>query len=90
MGPSRPATNVATAKANAGNSHYGLSIGLVVVAGAFTAGPISGGAFNPAVSIALVVIGALKAADLWIHLAGQLVGAVFAALAFKALVKADA
>lgn len=43
--------NVATAPGLAGNDHYGLSIGLVVLGGAYAAGPISGGAFNPAVAL---------------------------------------
>ena len=43
--------HVATATATAGNSYYGLAIGLVVLAGALAAGPISGGAFNPAVAL---------------------------------------
>src|SRR5579871_5485457 len=39
--------NVATAKATAGNSFYGLAIGLTVTAMAFAFGGISGGVFNP-------------------------------------------
>ena len=42
--------NVATSKANAGNSFYGLAIGFTVLTGAFAVGSISGGAFNPAVA----------------------------------------
>ena len=34
-----------------GNSFYGFAIGLTVMAGAFCVGPLSGGVFNPAVSI---------------------------------------
>jgi len=41
--------NVATAKGTSGNSFYGLAIGFTVLAGAFSVGAISGGAFNPAV-----------------------------------------
>jgi aquaporin Z len=79
--------NVATAKATAGNSYYGLAIGLTVLAGAYAVGGVSGGAFNPAVSVALVNAGLLKASDLWIHLAGQLSGAALAALVFRFTVK---
>lgn len=35
------------------NQYYGLAIGFVIVAGAYGAGPISGGCFNPAVAIAI-------------------------------------
>lgn len=34
-----------------GNDYYGLAIGAVVLAGAFAAGPVSGGVFNPAVGV---------------------------------------
>jgi len=46
--------NVAAAKKEA-NHWYGLAIGFVIVAGAYGAGAISGGCFNPAVAIALDV-----------------------------------
>lgn len=79
--------NVATAKANAGNSHYGLAIGFIVLAGEYAVGSISGGAFNPAVAIGLSVMGILKWTDLWIHLVADVAGGVAAVVAFKALVK---
>ena len=41
--------NVATTKAQENNSFFGLAIGFTVTAAAIAAGPISGGAFNPAV-----------------------------------------
>src|SRR5258708_7149997 len=40
---------VAATKATQGNSFYGLAIGFTIMAAVFTGGPISGGAFNPAV-----------------------------------------
>src|SRR5712691_8054364 len=40
---------VAASKATQGNSFYGLAIGFTIMAAIFTGGPISGGAFNPAV-----------------------------------------
>src|SRR5438477_3172880 len=43
--------NVAMSKKSAGNSYFGLAIGFTVLAGAFAAGPLSGGAFNPAVAL---------------------------------------
>ena len=51
--------NSATAKDTSGNSFYGLAIGGTVLAGAITVGGISLGAFNPAVTTMLVVIGKL-------------------------------
>ncbi|BCU79287.1 aquaporin [Luteolibacter sp. LG18] len=75
--------NTATAKATSGNSNYGLAIGFTVLAGAITVGGISLGAFNPAVSTLLLVIGKLKVADCWLHFLPQVLGAVGAAYAFK-------
>merc|ERR1719454_1200775 len=47
------ALNTAGAKGNTPNQFYGLAIGFVLIAGGYAAGPISGGAFNPAVSIGI-------------------------------------
>jgi aquaporin Z len=49
--------NSATAKGTAGNSFYGLAIGFTVMVGAFAVGPVSGGAFNPAVGLGVTVMG---------------------------------
>ena len=37
------------------NHYYGVAIGIVVIAGAVCVGPVSGGAFNPAVAIGLSI-----------------------------------
>merc|ERR1719313_860991 len=48
--------NVACSKAHAGkNQFYGLAIGGVIWAGAYGAGAISGGCFNPAVALGIDV-----------------------------------
>ena len=75
--------NVATAKATAGNSYFGLAIGFTVVAGAFAVGHVSGGALNPAVAIGAMIMGMLPWGTLWLYLAAQLLGAGAAALVFK-------
>ncbi len=80
---------VATTKAAQGNSYFGLAIGMTVLAGAFAVGPISGGAFNPAVAIGLVILGIVKGADVWIHLVGALAGGAAAAGAFKVVVRGE-
>jgi aquaporin Z len=77
--------NTATAKGTDGNGFYGLAIGLTVVAGAFTVGGISGGAFNPAVVTGLIVMGKLAAANAWVHVVANLAGGAVAALAFKGI-----
>ena len=79
--------NVATADKTAGNSFYGLAIGFTIVVATFSAGPISGGAFNPAVGVGPTIInGALgegSFSNLWIYLVGPFAGAVVAALVFR-------
>lgn len=79
--------NVATAKSNAGNSFYGLAIGFIVLAGAFAVGPVSGGAFNPAVVVGAGMMGLIAWSDAWMHLVGEAAGALVAALMFRAVVK---
>lgn len=76
--------NCATAKATAGNSFYGLAIGFTVLAGAVSVGGISGGAFNPAVGLGVVVMGLEKLQQLGVYLVADFAGAALAALAFKA------
>jgi len=75
--------NVATAKGTANNSFYGLAIGFTVMTMAFALGPISGGAFNPAVAVGITVIGLAKAANIWIYLVGNFAAAAAAAFVFK-------
>jgi aquaporin Z len=75
--------NVATAKGTSGNSFYGLAIGMTVMAGAFAVGPLSGGAFNPAVAIGISTMGLVPPTSIWIHIVGELAGGAVAALAFK-------
>ncbi len=77
--------NTATAKGTAGNSFYGLAIGFTVVVGAVAIGPVSGGAFNPAVAVGAGVMGLADVANIWIPLAADLLGGVVAALVFKAI-----
>lgn len=77
--------NVATAKATAGNSFYGLAIGFTVLAGAYAVGPISGGAFNPAVAVGITIMKLTPLASIWIYFVANLAAAACAALAFKAI-----
>jgi aquaporin Z len=74
--------NVATTKATSGNSFYGLAIGFTIVAAAFAGGPISGGAFNPAVAIGAAIIDG-GFSNLWIYLVGTLLGGALAGAFFK-------
>ena len=74
---------VATTKKTAGNSYFGLAIGSTVMAAAYAGGPISGGAFNPAVAVGITLLGLSEASHLWIFLVGNLAGGALAALAFR-------
>mmetsp|Transcript_19877 Transcript_19877/g.32215 ORF Transcript_19877/g.32215 Transcript_19877/m.32215 type:complete len:915 (+) Transcript_19877:84-2828(+) len=67
------------------NSFFGLAIGFVVVAGAYGAGAVSGGCFNPAVAIGIDVIGGNNLGIGWsaVYTIFELVGAALAAFLFR-------
>jgi aquaporin Z len=77
--------NVATSKANAGNSFYGLAIGFTVMVGAFAVGPISGGAFNPAVATGCYCLGLIPSGHYLAYIAAELSAGALAAFIFKVL-----
>lgn len=81
--------NVATTKANVGNSFYGWAIGFTVLIGAYSVGAISGGAFNPAVAVGVTLMGLSAWSNLWIFLVANFAGAAVAAIAFKAAVPSE-
>ncbi|THU00212.1 aquaporin Z [Lampropedia puyangensis] len=56
-----------------------LAFGLTVLTGAYALGPISGGHFNPAVSVGLAVGGRFSFAELPGYVIAQVVGAIAAA-----------
>jgi aquaporin Z len=80
-------TYVATHPATEGNSYFGLAIGFTVAAGAYTVGPISGGAFNPAVGIGPILVDALAGGGswgaLWFYLIGPIIGGMAAVPVFR-------
>jgi len=77
--------NVATAKATSGNSNYGLAIGFTVMTGAFAVGSVSGGVFNPAVAVGVTMMGLSAAANVWIFLVADFLGAAVASYAFTTI-----
>ncbi|MDT5103090.1 MAG: aquaporin [Mycobacterium sp.] len=81
--------NVATSKDHRNNSFYGLAIGFTVVAGAVAVGAISGGAFNPAVSLGAAVMGMFAWSTLWVYLVAQILAGIAAGAMFLALNPAD-
>jgi aquaporin Z len=77
--------NVATSPKTANNHYYGLAIGFTVVAMAYAVGPVSGGAFNPAVALGLSVFEKIEWNALWIYLVGAFTGAILAAIVYRVL-----
>jgi len=67
-----------------GNQWYGLAIGFVIIAGAYGAGAVSGGCFNPAVAIGVDTSSAGIGFGWCIaYTIFELIGAALAAFAFK-------
>jgi aquaporin Z len=81
--------NVATSKDQPHNQFYGLAVGFTVAAGAFAVGSISGGSFNPAVSLGAATGGLFAWSTLWIYPVVELGAGVLAGLAFLALNPGD-
>ena len=83
--------NVATHKKTEGNSYYGLAIGFTILAAAFAGGPISGGAFNPAVGLGPILMDTFTGGDsignLWVYLVGPFGGGIVAGIIFNYLNK---
>jgi len=81
--------NVAASKYHAGkNQFYGLAIGFVIVAGAYSGGSVSMGCFNPAVAFGIDMASAKNPTYngsyvCWVYTFFELVGATVAAGAFK-------
>ncbi|ANH04639.1 aquaporin Z [Shinella sp. HZN7] len=73
---------LAAAFPEVGIGHLGVAFafGLTVLTMAYTVGGISGGHFNPAVSVGLTVAGKFPASSLVPYIAAQVVGAVVAAV----------
>jgi aquaporin Z len=77
--------SAASAKTH-GNSFYGLAIGFTIVVAAFAGGPISGGAFNPAVGLGPALVhawlGGGGIGHVWLYIVGPLAGGALAAVVF--------
>ncbi len=85
---------VNTSQRYKGNDIFGLAIGLVILALAALGGPISGGLFNPAISIGAVLYGIVTGmsfswSNLVLYILGGCIGAILAAYAFHYLIAED-
>ncbi len=78
---------IATSEKTKGNFVYGFAIGLTVTASAYAVGPITGGAFNPAVFLGPmlmdVFMGGNSAEHLVLYLVGPLGGSALAAIVYR-------
>lgn len=79
--------NVATTKKTEGNSYFGLAIGITVLAAAFSGGPVSGGAFNPAVAIGPIIVdsisGGTSYSNILVYIIGPFLGGALASIVFR-------
>ncbi|MEX2323795.1 MAG: aquaporin [Acidimicrobiia bacterium] len=67
-----------------------LAFGLALIAGLYTVGRLSGGHFNPAVSLAMFLDKRLSATDMLFYWASQVVGALLASLTLAWVIGKDA
>lgn len=72
---------------NAAGLGVALCIGLSVMAMAYAVGPVSGGHFNPAVTLGLVAAGRFPTRDILPYWIAQVVGGVLAAIFFAIVLK---
>ncbi|MBP9691092.1 aquaporin [Candidatus Woesebacteria bacterium] len=81
--------HVAATKKTEGNQYYGAAIGITLMTAAFVAGPISGGAINPAVGAAPHLLNIMKLGEnlptMGLYLIGPLAGGFFAGMVYKML-----
>jgi hypothetical protein len=78
LGGTGTAVLAATVDHGVGYLGVALAFGLTVVVGAYAFGPVSGGHFNPAVSIGLATAGRFPWRRVPAYIAAQLVGAITA------------
>ena len=84
--------NVACHPKLKGNSFYGFAIGLTVMGGAYSVGGLSGGVFNPAVSIGPSIIDFISGNGIshyftWYYLVAPISGSLIAVAHFNFILK---
>jgi len=81
--------NVSTHSKTKINSYFGIAIGFAMMAAFFAGGPISGGAFNPAIAIGITFTHAVWGGGnwnhIWIYLVGPIIGGALGGVAFDYL-----
>lgn len=83
--------HVAATEKTKGNDYFGLAIGFTLMAAAFAGGPISGGAFNPAVGVSPLLFDIANISghfvNILLYLLGPFTGGLLAGLTYKYLEK---
>jgi len=77
--------NVATSRDNEHNGFYGVAVGTTVMAGVIAVGPLTGGAFNPALVASGWIIGLFSGSGIWLYLLATLLAGAAAGGAFRLL-----
>jgi len=77
--------NTATTKANKNLSFNGLAIGVTLIASGYSVGQISGGAFNPAVALGVIVSTPTQDRSVWVYIVGDFIGGIIAGLSWYVL-----
>lgn len=72
------------------HSNASLAIGFAAMAMMYVLGPISGGAFNPAIAVSISASGMASWGEWWIYLVGGLLGSAAATTVFGAIVSPPA
>jgi len=79
--------HVAATEKTKGNDYFGIAIGLTLMAAVFAGGPISGGAFNPAVGIGPILFDVTHISthfiSFFVYLIGPFVGGALASVIYK-------
>lgn len=85
--------HVTTSEETKGNHYFGIAIGFVILAAAFSGG-LSGGAYNPAVGIGPILADlsniSTRMQNIWIYLLGPVSGGLLAGLLYRLLYISDA
>ncbi len=81
--------HVAATDKTKGNNYFGIAIGFTLLAIAYVGGPISGGAFNPAVGVSPLLYDFVNFGphflNITLYLIGPVVGGILAGMVYKSL-----
>ncbi|MCX7996148.1 MAG: aquaporin [Patescibacteria group bacterium] len=81
--------HVATSRKTAHNQYFGVAMGLVLVASAYAAGPLSGGVLNPAVAIGTMTVDlsniSVNFSNMVFYVVGSTLGGALAASVYNTI-----